>query len=190
MQIIFTLGHSSHTWDRFSQLLAQFDVGCVVDVRSRPRSRWANYSHPNFRIRLNEVGVSYLFMGDCLGGQPKSGPVDYCSIAASDEFKSAIDQVVTISKRCRVALVCSEHDPIRCHRFLLISRVLAARDIEVQHILRDGTVESHTAALRRLERTFPAMPLLAHTSESDWLFDAQEKKLKQRSVSSRQGIKD
>lgn len=180
MHTVYSLGHSSHPWDYFSTLLDRYRVGCILDVRTRPRSRWLSYSHPTFRIRLNEIGVSYLFMGDRLGGQPAQGPDDYSAIAATEGFSSGIDRVMEIAERCVVGLVCSEHDPIQCHRFLLVSRALAARGIEVQHILRDGTLEGHTAALRRLESTFPPLPLLVSNSPDDWSIDAQEERLKRR----------
>lgn len=178
MQIIYTLGHSSHSWARFSELLSLFDIGCVLDVRSRPRSRWSAFSHPNFRINLNDVGVSYLYMGSELGGQPTSGPADYSAISATEGFLEAIDKVLAIAQRCKVALVCSEHDPIQCHRFLLISRALAARGADVHHILRDGKGEPHAAALRRLQKSFPQAPLLAGALSVGWAIEAQERRLK------------
>lgn len=178
MQIIYTLGHSTHEWEAFCGLLDRFNVGCVLDVRSRPRSRWTSYSHPNFRIRLNEIGVSYLFLGEHLGGQPSVGPTDYRSMAAMPAFQEAIDRVISISRRCVVALLCSEHDPVVCHRFLLVSRALAARGADVHHILRDGRAEPHAATLRRLEGSFRTAPLLADTLSSGWAIDAQERRLR------------
>ncbi len=178
MHPIYSLGHSSRTWDRFASLLDTYRIGCVVDVRSRPRSRWTAYSYPNFRIKLNDVGVSYVFMGKALGGQPATGPSDYAGIAAGSEFQSGISTLGEIARRCVVAIVCSEHDPIQCHRFLLISRALAARGVDVQHILRDGQIEAHAAALRRLQRSLPHLPLFPGDVDSDLAFEAQENRLR------------
>ena len=46
--------------------------------------------------------------------------------------------------------MCSEKEPLDCHRTLLVARVLAARDIAVEHILADGSLEGHAATLDRL----------------------------------------
>jgi hypothetical protein len=46
--------------------------------------------------------------------------------------------------------VCSEHEPLSCHRCLLVGRRLAARGNDLAHILRDGTIEPNTATGERL----------------------------------------
>ena len=76
---ILSLGHSNVGWDEFSYALDQFDIGCIIDVRSSPRSRWAHFCKPELRVRLNRVGVSYVHLGDNLGGIPRSGPIDYAT---------------------------------------------------------------------------------------------------------------
>ncbi len=47
-------------------------------------------------------------------------------------------------------LRCAEGDPLRCHRAMLTSRHLVAAQVNVQHILRDGSVETHAQAMARL----------------------------------------
>jgi hypothetical protein len=46
--------------------------------------------------------------------------------------------------------MCSERDPLDCHRCLLVARALAARGVSIGHILHHGEIESHTATERRL----------------------------------------
>jgi hypothetical protein len=46
--------------------------------------------------------------------------------------------------------MCSERDPLDCHRCLLVARALAARGVSVGHILHDGGIESHAATEQRL----------------------------------------
>ena len=50
----------------------------------------------------------------------------------------------------RIAIMCAEKEPLECHRTILVSRVLAERGLSVQHILPDGKLESHDAAMLRL----------------------------------------
>jgi len=148
---VLSLGHSNAGWDEFHYALDQFDVGCVIDVRSSPRSRWQHFNKPQLRVRLNQVGISYVYLGDDLGGRPVNGPADYARRRGTADFTMAIDSVLAIAARCRPALLCSERDPLQCHRFLLISRHLhSLPNVRVTHIRHDGTLEAHDQAEDRL----------------------------------------
>jgi hypothetical protein len=57
-----------------------------------------------------------------------------------------------MSKGFRIALMCAEKEPIECHRTILVARHLIARDIDVQHILASGELETHADAMYRLAR--------------------------------------
>jgi hypothetical protein len=46
--------------------------------------------------------------------------------------------------------VCSEREPLDCHRCLLVGRALAARGMTIGHILHNDAIESHAAIERRL----------------------------------------
>ena len=50
----------------------------------------------------------------------------------------------------RIAILCAERDPLRCHRGILISRHLVESGMAVQHILSSGISESHDEAIARL----------------------------------------
>lgn len=164
MKDILSLGHSNIGWDEFNYALAQFDIGCIVDVRSSPRSRWSHFCKPDLRVRLNRVGVSYIHLGDALGGMPRSGPTDYAIRRGTAAFATGIESVLAIAARCRPALLCSERDPLHCHRFLLISRHMhGLPDVRVSHIRHNGTLETHDEAEERL--------LMLHKLSSDLLAD-------------------
>jgi len=161
---ILSLGHSNIGWDEFSYALAQFDIGCIIDVRSSPRSRWPHFCKPDLRVRLNRVGVSYVHLGDALGGMPRSGPTDYEIRRETAAFATGIESVLAIAARCRPALLCAERDPLHCHRFLLISRYLhGLPDVRVSHIRHNGTLETHDEAEERL--------LMLHKLSGDLLAD-------------------
>lgn len=151
MMNVITMGHSNVGWDEFHYTLDHFNVGCIIDVRSSPRSRWQHFNKPQLRVRLNQVGISYIHMGEALGGMPVSGPADYATRREAADFTMAIDSVLAIATRCRPALLCSERDPLQCHRFLLISRHLhSLSNVRVAHIRHDGTLEAHEQAEERL----------------------------------------
>jgi hypothetical protein len=65
-------------------------------------------------------------------------------------------------ERYRVALLCAEADPLTCHRTILICRELKAvrPDLRINHILGDGSLESHEEAERRLIQLHKLQPEL------------------------------
>ena len=177
---VLTLGHSNASWDEFHYALDQFNVGCVIDVRSSPRSRWQHFCKPQLRVRLNGVGVSYIHLGDDLGGIPTSGPTDYATRRSTTAFATAIETVLGIAARCTPALLCAERDPLQCHRFSLIARHLhSLPDVQIAHIRHDGTLERHEEAEARL-MTLHKLTTNLLTDHNEGLAEAyarQERKL-------------
>jgi uncharacterized protein (DUF488 family) len=146
---VFTIGHSTHSWERFSALLRGAGVTAVADVRSAPYSR----RHPQFnretlRATLQSEGIAYVFLGQELGGRPSAGGLysegvaDYEKMAQVGAFQEGLTRVIEGAKAYRVALMCSEREPLHCHRCLLVSRALAQRGVRVSHILDDGGIVS------------------------------------------------
>jgi uncharacterized protein (DUF488 family) len=149
--IVFTIGHSSHDWPTFQHLLDRAEIGVVIDVRSNPISRLAHFNRAELKERLNAAGVGYVFMGLELGGHPRSGGVpDFERMAASPLFAEGIARVEEMATRTRPALLCSEHEPLTCHRCLLVGRRLAERGVAVAHVLRDGMIEPNEVTEDRL----------------------------------------
>lgn len=150
---IFTIGHSNHSWDKFAELLQTANVETLVDIRSFPRSRLAHFNQAQLRARLEPLGIGYQFLGTELGGrQPSGEPLDYERAASRTEFLSALDILVVLASKSRTAIMCSEHDPLQCHRFNLISRSLAEQGVEMAHIMRDGAILEHAAVAKRIAR--------------------------------------
>jgi len=165
---VLSLGHSNTVWDEFHYALDQFDVGCVIDVRSSPRSRWQHFNKPQLRVRLNRVGIAYVHLGDDLGGIPVNGPTDYATRHRTATFATAIETVLGIASRCTPVLLCSERDVLHCHRFTLIARHLhSLPDVRVSHIRHNGTLETHDEAEERL--------LALHKLSDDLLTDRSQR---------------
>lgn len=151
-QPLFTIGHSAYEAHHFGSLLTRHRVETLVDVRSQPSSKM----YPRFdrsAVRANlPPGVRYAFLGDELGGRPpesdfydEAGHVLYNRLARCERFLRGIARVEGARKKTRVALLCSEADPLQCHRFLLVTRVLRMRGADpwnLLHILGDGSVRS------------------------------------------------
>jgi uncharacterized protein (DUF488 family) len=160
---VLTIGHSSHSMERFLELLRGAGVTAVADVRSAPYSRHVpQFNHDLLKTALRGAGVAYVHLGKGLGGRPqdpshyRSGVVDYEAIAATPAFRSGLQRVLGGATTHRVALMCAEADPLECHRCLLVARALAARGVPVRHVLADGATATQTEIedelLRRTRR--------------------------------------
>jgi uncharacterized protein (DUF488 family) len=146
---VLTIGHSTHPWERFLALLRSANVTAVADVRTSPYSRlYPHFNRDDLREALHSDGISYVFLGKELGGRPSErrfyceGVADYEKMAQTSEFNKGLDRVIEGAKKYRIALMCSERDPLDCHRCLLVARALAQRGVRVGHILYDGKVVS------------------------------------------------
>jgi uncharacterized protein (DUF488 family) len=154
---IFSIGHSNHSIDKFLSLLENAEINMVVDVRSAPFSRmFPQFNQETLKISLSDASIGYLFLGDQIGGRSNDpddyldGQVLYKALANKEAFKTGIERLKEGSAKYRIALMCSEKEPLDCHRTLLVSQTLASSDIAVCHIHADGTVEAHGDALMRL----------------------------------------
>ena len=154
---LMTIGHSNLPADRFITLLRDSKVSAIIDVRSVPFSRWCPwFSSKPLATGLAVGGVAYLQLGDELGGRPRDpqlycdGIADYEAMARRPEFCAGLDHVIDETRRHRVCLLCSEREPLDCHRCLLVGRALAERGVTPGHIRADGTIEPHAMTEQRL----------------------------------------
>lgn len=154
---ILTIGHSTHSWEHFVALLRQTRVTAIADVRSAPYSRHLpHFNREELGAELRKDGISYVFLGKELGGRPKDfqfyceGVADYEKMAQAPEFHKGLNRLIEGAKKYRIALMCSERDPLDCHRCLLVGRALAQRGVRVNHITDNGNTISHNEIEERL----------------------------------------
>lgn len=155
---LFTIGHSAMQLHTLLEMLRQFEVGVLVDVRSKPQS----FRHPHFdRIELEQAlpaaGIRYLFLGEELGGRPDDasayagdGVVDYRVRRKSYAFQTGLERVEHELEQSHLALMCAEEDPLLCHRFLMICPELVALGVEPLHIRKGAVLETQQEAEDRL----------------------------------------
>jgi uncharacterized protein (DUF488 family) len=156
MTELFTIGHSNHPIERFLELLRRHDIAAVVDVRSRPYSRFVpHFSKERLQRLLEEESIGYLFLGGELGGKPPRGEAaaatpDYDSRIRQPDFRAGIERLLEAAGQRRTAMMCRERDPLDCHRLHLIGRHVAPLVSQIQHILPDGELEPQAATEQRL----------------------------------------
>lgn len=145
--VVHTIGHSTRTFDDVLCMLRAHHITTLVDVRSFPSSR----KHPQWNqtaiIDALPSDITYRWIRE-LGGRrhtPAGTPSvndawevkafrDYADYMASDAFRKGRDELVTLAKRERAVIMCSEAVPWRCHRRLITDALLVA-GVEVVHIM-------------------------------------------------------
>lgn len=175
----YTVGHSTHDIDKFIRLIAQHGITALCDVRSSPYSRMnPQFNRESIKQTLREHGIAYVFLGKELGARSNdpscyvSGKVQYDRLAKTALFTSGLERVRDSMKTQTVALMCAEKDPLACHRTILVTRSLCAQGFPAQHILEDGSVESHEQALSRLLRQLKLPEADMFRSREEWIEEA------------------
>jgi len=145
---IFTIGHSNVKAEVIVDLLKQHSIEVLIDVRSVPYSRFnPQFNRESLQRTLNNNGIQYAYAGHSLGGRPndptcyEGDQVQYSRIMDKPWYLQGIDQLLECAKDQRVALMCSEEDPKKCHRHNLIAQTLMERGVTVWHIRGDGRLE-------------------------------------------------
>jgi uncharacterized protein (DUF488 family) len=155
---LFTIGHSILDFEQFAKLLKDCGVELVADVRSLPQSaRLPHFSQPAFEKLLGAEDISYLFLGEELGGRPDdvdayrpNGVVDYEARRKSYAFQNGVERLLKELEGRSMAMMCAEEDPLECHRFLMICPELVKLGIHPLHIRKGGRIETQEEAENRL----------------------------------------
>lgn len=154
---VFTIGHSTHSIEKFIALLSAHGIQVVADVRSSPFSKFnPQFNRENLQNSLKASGIRYVFLGKELGARSEdpacyvADKVQYDRLAKTPLFQSGLDRVIEGMNNYRIALMCAEKDPLDCHRTILVARELLKRGAAITHILEDGALESHTESISRL----------------------------------------
>jgi uncharacterized protein (DUF488 family) len=161
---IFTIGHSTHELAYFLGLLDRAGITAVADVRSAPFSRLPHFNRESLEGVLKQKGIDYVPLGREFGARREEpecyvdGEAVYELIAKLPMFQEGIARVLRGARRRVIALMCSEKEPLDCHRTVLICRHLRNRGLAIRHILADGSLESHSDLERRLMETAGMSP--------------------------------
>ncbi len=141
---IYSIGHSNVDRGAFIDRLVGNGITAIADVRSVPASSYAvQFNKDELSYYLKAAGIAYVHIPG-LGGRPAghgelddAGVADYTAIERSEVFRDSLNRVLAGASKFNLAMMCSEHDPVQCHRCLMVGRYLADNGIEVQHFVRD-----------------------------------------------------
>jgi uncharacterized protein (DUF488 family) len=151
---VWTLGHSTKTWDEFLAMLSAHRLEAIADVRRFPGSR----RHPHFgreslEPALKAAGFEYLWLPQ-LGGRRSPKPDSphegwrnpafrgYADHLSSIEFDDGMARLLALAARGRTGIMCSEAVWWRCHRGL-VADVLKLRGVRVLHVEAASSGREH-----------------------------------------------
>jgi len=172
MLTVFTIGHSTRTWEEFLELLRAHGIERVVDVRSIPKSRHnPQFNRETLSAKLHGARIGYVHLRK-LGGLRHArrdsqnmgwrnasfrGFADYMQ---TPEFEQGLQRLIKLAKQKKTAIMCAEAVPWRCHRSL-IADALTVRGIRAAHIIGGKRVQVHRLTpfgrVRRECITYPAV---------------------------------
>jgi len=153
-EMIYTIGHSTHPIDEFIRMLNAFEIEKVVDVRTIPKSRHnPQFNEEELREQLLKHAIEYVRL-EGLGGLRHTTKTSintawknssfrgYADYMQTPEFSKAVNELINLEKEKRIAIMCAEAVPWRCHRSL-IGDALLIRNIKVEDIFNETTSKPH-----------------------------------------------
>ena len=180
---VLTIGHSTRSFEEFVQLLEAYGVRWLVDVRTVPRSR----HNPQFNkellpTSLKHFGIKYIHMPE-IGGlrHTKHDTINlawknigfrgYADYMQTKECTHNLLKIMALARENRLALMCAEALPWRCHRSL-ISDALVVRHVKVEHaISKDTTINHELNEMAHVEGTKITYPLFTKETPQRTLVD-------------------
>jgi len=143
-EILFTIGHSNQSFEDFSAMLQSHNVNVIVDVRSVPASKYTpQFNKEPLQASLTGIGVKYMSFADEFGARRTDAldynhNVDFEKAILTPAFQRGVERILTgLDKGYRISLMCSEANPLECHRFAMVSRYFYEQGLDVRHIIRE-----------------------------------------------------
>ena len=153
--VVLTVGHSTRPLAEFIALLTAHSVTRLIDVRTVPRSRHnPQFNRDTLPAALEDAGIHYAHVPG-LGGFRRAGPESpnlgwrnasfrgYADYMQTSEFAQNLASLMKLAKQERVALMCAEAVPWRCHRSL-IADALVVHGIRAEEIISATRLQAHT----------------------------------------------
>lgn len=155
---LYTIGHSIHSSNFFLELIKNYNINCLVDVRSNPYSRYTpQYNMNELKRFLISNQIYYIFMGEEFGARRKdkslftNGYLDFEKVIKDSLFQKGIERINNgLEKNFKIVFMCTEKDPIDCHRSILVARAFQDINYKVLNIREDGNYETQSQIEKRL----------------------------------------
>jgi uncharacterized protein (DUF488 family) len=151
---IYTIGHSTKSFEDFVMMLLSFKIKMLVDIRSYPGSRWfPHFNKERMRSELAKLDIDYIHLKDLGGRREVESPSvkrgkkpavfsGYKAYMQTDAYKVALEELEKSAREKATAYMCAEADWRKCHRSL-VSDSLSQHGWTVVHILGVQKREVH-----------------------------------------------
>ncbi len=149
MEYLYTIGCSILSLDDFIHNLKINNINVVADVRSIPYSRTTpQFNREILRNRLKDEGILYGDFSKEFGARRiefdayEKNQVSFDKTKRLPVFFNGINRIQNgLSMGYSIALMCTEKNPLDCHRFSLVSRgIFEMTGIEAFHIMIDASL--------------------------------------------------
>lgn len=148
MSEIYTIGYSGFKLEDFICVLKSYNINGLIDVRSTPVSKYyTDYNKQELSASLKKMDIAYRNYKYEFGARQTehkyypNGYLDFKLFAKSERFQEGMNRLISaMPSGFRFALMCSEKDPISCHRTIMVAREFNERGILAKHILADGSI--------------------------------------------------
>ncbi|HUW25208.1 MAG TPA: DUF488 domain-containing protein [Gallionella sp.] len=151
---VFTIGHSTLPIEHFIIVLKTYGIEHLADIRTIPGSRHnPQFNGPVLAASLTAEHIEYTHM-QALGGlrRARKDSVNtgwrnasfrgYADYMQTEAFQNALEMLIQMSRQKRVAIMCAEAVPWRCHRSL-VADALNARTVPAVEILSESSYRQH-----------------------------------------------
>lgn len=157
---IYSIGHGNKSLEEFISELKSFEIEYLLDIRSKPYSKWnPHFNRMPLEQELKANNITYVFVGDTLGGLPEDrscyvdGKVVYDLIKTKPFFLEGLERLTTAhEKNIKLAIMCSESKPEECHRSKLIGQELLKHNISINHIVKNNRTKSQITVMNELNK--------------------------------------
>jgi uncharacterized protein (DUF488 family) len=152
---LFTIGHSTRSLEDLLRPLRVYQIACLADVRTVPRSRHTpQFNRETLKVDLPKAALRYVHLPRLGGLRKNSGTLSpnsgwrnagfrgFADYMQTDEFARGLDELWSLAGQAPTAIMCAEALYWRCHRSL-IADAFTVRGGTVSHILSDQRVEEH-----------------------------------------------
>lgn len=190
---VYTIGYSGFKIDDFVKILKINGISLVVDVRSKPYSRYyTDYNKENLVAKLAKSNIYYRNYCDEFGARQgdrlyyPNGYLDFEIFSKSKAFLSGIEKLKkAMEKNYKFVLLCSEKDPINCHRTILVARAFHMDGYKIIHLIpNENYLTQEDIEERMLNKYFPDrdqtnmfVPLLSRCELIDETYRQQNKNI-------------
>jgi len=163
MDILYSIGHSNQSFEEFLNMLQTIGIQAIVDVRSMPASKYTpQFNREPLQAALKRNGITYMSFAEEFGARrtdslDTDGRVNFEKAVQTPAFLKGAERLMNgLRKGYKITLMCSEANPLECHRFAMVSRWFFEHGIDVRHIVHNTEGKVQTVSHQTLQEEMVA----------------------------------